>query len=75
MSLRRTRIALCSAGRSSAPPSHVPRGAALVSLHFKSGTGFVEMVDGPARKGLAECAKANDLPIARRISTSPPRGD
>ena len=40
MSLRRARIALCSAGRSSAPPSHVRSGAAAsVSLHLKSPTG------------------------------------
>jgi hypothetical protein len=43
------------------------------SLHSKSptGTGFVEIVDGPARKGSAECAEINHLLIARRISTSP----
>src|SRR5229473_5878183 len=75
MSLRRARIALCSAERSSAPPSHVRSGAASVSLHLKSQPGPVgQLVDSPARKGVAECAEANDLPVAPRISTSPPRG-
>ncbi len=54
--------------------SPVARPSSLYILKSSAGTGFVEIVGGTALKGLAEYAEANNLTIARRISTSPPRG-